>query len=94
LRLTLAAEHLGRPSLAETADCVDPKGMFDAFARCAAELDAWHKGGCVGPRPAGRLRRLEAPSMGPVSRALALAPYLLLHDPDGRPRQLRGTGRF
>ncbi len=97
LRLTLAAEHLGRPDgdLLETVgDCVEPEGMYAAFAACAAELDAWHEGGCAGPRPPGRLRRMVAPSMGPVSRALALAPYLVLHDPDGRPGPLRRTERF
>jgi phosphatidylserine/phosphatidylglycerophosphate/cardiolipin synthase-like enzyme len=94
LRLTLAAEHLGRDSLDEVADCVDPRSMYDAFARSAAGLDAWHDGGRGGPRPQGRLRRLQPPKVGPVSRALALAPYLVLHDPDGRPGPLRGTGRF
>jgi phosphatidylserine/phosphatidylglycerophosphate/cardiolipin synthase-like enzyme len=97
LRLTLAAEHLGRPEgeLLETmVDCVDPKGMYDAFARSAAELDAWHSSGRVGDRPTGRLRRLRAPSVGPVTRLAALPPYLVLHDPDGRPGPLRGTDRF
>jgi phosphatidylserine/phosphatidylglycerophosphate/cardiolipin synthase-like enzyme len=94
LRLTLAAEHLGRSSLAEMSDCVDTREMYDAFARSAAELDAWHAGGRVGPRPPGRLRRLEPPKVGPVARALALAPYLVLHDPDGRPGPLRGTDQF
>ncbi len=101
LRLTLAAEHLDRPfdpevdegddaSLLEVmADCVDMAGMFSAFEQAAAGLDAWHHGGCVGPRPPGRLRRLAPPEMGPLERTLALAPYLALHDPDGRPRPLR-----
>ena len=101
LRLTLAAEHLDRPfdpevdegddaSLLEVmADCVDMAGMFSAFEQVAAGLDAWHDGGCVGPRPPGRLRRLAPPEMGPLERTLALAPYLALHDPDGRPRPLR-----
>jgi phosphatidylserine/phosphatidylglycerophosphate/cardiolipin synthase-like enzyme len=94
LRLTLAAEHLGRSSPEEVADCADPRRMFEAFERSAAELDAWHEGGRVGPRPPGRLRRLEPPSVGPVARALALAPYLVMHDPDGRPGPLRGTDEF
>ncbi|HET6563599.1 MAG TPA: phospholipase D-like domain-containing protein [Marmoricola sp.] len=95
LRLTLAAEHLGRSfSPGSMSDCVDPEGMYDAFARCAAELDAWHEGGCVGPRPPGRLRRLGATSLGRVSQVLARPPYLVLHDPDGRPGPLRGTDQF
>jgi phosphatidylserine/phosphatidylglycerophosphate/cardiolipin synthase-like enzyme len=101
LRLALAAEHLDRPfdqevdptdtaSLLDVmADCVDAKGMFDAFAEAARQLDAWHEGGRQGPRPAGRLRRLEPPEMGRVARAFALPQYLLVHDPDGRPRPLR-----
>jgi phosphatidylserine/phosphatidylglycerophosphate/cardiolipin synthase-like enzyme len=100
LRLALAAEHLDRPvppggsPLDTVADCVDPAGMFDAFAQSAARLDEWHAGGRVGPRPPGRLRRMQPPQLGPVTRTLALAPYLLLHDPDGRPRPLRRTDGF
>ena len=62
--------------------------------RRAAALDAWHAGGQVGPRPPGRLRRLQPPELGRVTRALALAPYLLLHDPDGRPKPLRKRDEF
>jgi phosphatidylserine/phosphatidylglycerophosphate/cardiolipin synthase-like enzyme len=99
LRLTLAAEHLDRSAdpatLAEVmADCVDPVGMFDAYARVAEGLDAWHESGRTGPRPAGRLRRLSPPELSRRSRVLALAPYLLLHDPDGRPRPLRRRNGF
>ena len=78
----------------ELADCVEPAGMFAAYAETAAALDAWHAGGRSGPRPPGRLRRLEPPRLGPVRRALATAPYLWLHDPDGRPRPLRRRDRF
>ncbi|MET0930012.1 MAG: phospholipase D family protein [Aeromicrobium sp.] len=92
LRLTLAREHLDRTD--DLDDCVDPHGMFDAFAATAAELDRWHAGGRVGDRPPGRLRRLEPPQIGPVRRALASIPYRVVHDPDGRPRSMRGTDRF
>jgi phosphatidylserine/phosphatidylglycerophosphate/cardiolipin synthase-like enzyme len=102
LRLTLAAEHLDRSfvegdddSLREAvADCVDPRGMFDAYARTAAALDEWHHGGRQGERPPGRLRRLRTPELSWVERALALPPYLTLHDPDGRPGPLRKQGGF
>ncbi|MET1060734.1 MAG: phospholipase D-like domain-containing protein [Nocardioides sp.] len=100
LRLTLAAEHLDRmPSSAddlldELADCVEPAGMFSAYADCAAALDAWHAGGRVGPRPPGRLRRIDPPSLGRATRALATVPYLTMHDPDGRPRSLRRRDAF
>ncbi|MDX6327218.1 MAG: hypothetical protein QOK15_3572 [Nocardioidaceae bacterium] len=85
LRLTLAAEHLDRPA----EDCADPARMVTAFAESAARLDAWYDGGQVGARPTGRLRRLKPPHLGPLARALALPAYLVLHDPDGRPRHLR-----
>ena len=93
LRLTLAAEHLDR-SPDDLGDCVDPAGMFEAYAECAAQLDAWHEGGRVGPRPAGRLRRLEPPELGLLERALAMPAYLVLHDPDGRPKPLRRSDGF
>ena len=76
------------------ADCVDPAGMFDAYAAPPSALDAWHEAGRAGPRPPGRLRRLSPPDLSPLSRVLALAPYLLLHDPDGRPRPLRRRNGF
>ena len=76
------------------ADCVEPAGMFAAFAEAAAPLDAWHAGGQVGPRPPGRLRRLEPPGSAGSTRALAIVPYLLVHDPDGRPRPLRRRDAF
>jgi len=102
LRLALAAEHLDRShvegdddSLREAvSDCVDPKGMYDTYKRTAAALDAWHEGGRRGERPPGRLRRMQPPELGVVARALALPPYLAVHDPDGRPRPLRKQGGF
>ncbi|MCD9197963.1 phospholipase D family protein [Aeromicrobium wangtongii] len=91
LRLTLAAEHLDRD---DVRDCADPSVMFETYARVAADLDRWHASGRVGVRPAGRLRRLEPPRLGPVQRLLAAIPYRVVHDPDGRPRPIRGTDRF
>ncbi len=95
LRLTLAAEHLDREvdddsSLLDVmADCVDAPGMFAAYAETARRLDDWHAGGRVGDRPPGRLRRLQEPELNQLTRAAAMVPYLLLHDPDGRPKPLR-----
>ncbi len=99
LRLTLAAEHLDRPAPEEAgfgpvADCVEPEGMFRAYAECAAALDRWHDDGCRGPRPPGRLRRLPPPDLGPLARLLATPAYLVLHDPDGRPGPLRKRDEF
>ncbi|MEO7352072.1 MAG: phospholipase D-like domain-containing protein [Marmoricola sp.] len=99
LRLTLAAEHLDREvdddSLLEVmGDCVDASAMFTAYDEAARRLDEWHSGGQVGDRPAGRLRRLQPPDLSRIERAAATAPYLLLHDPDGRPKPLRRKGGF
>jgi phosphatidylserine/phosphatidylglycerophosphate/cardiolipin synthase-like enzyme len=99
LRLRLAAEHLDRhvdsaSLLAVMGDCVEPDGMFEAYQKGAAALDAWHEGGCVGARPPGRLRRIQPPHLSRLARALALPVYLTVHDPDGRPRHLRHSDRF
>ena len=95
LRLRLAAEHLEREVddpddlLTVMADCLEPAGMFAAYAQSAARLDAWCDGGRVGPRPAGQLRRLQPPELGPLARTFARVPYAVVHDPDGRPRPER-----
>ncbi len=97
LRLTLAAEHLDREAddlSAAMADCVEPADMFATYAASAARLDAWRDGDRTGPRPAGRLRRIEPPELGLLARAVATLPYALLHDPDGRPLRLRRTHDF
>ena len=95
LRLTLAAEHLGRgEDLAEVDDCVDPRDMYVVYEQTAARLDEWYAAGRVGPKPPGRLRRLGPPRMSPLTRALALPAYLVLHDPDGRPGPLKKRDEF
>ena len=94
LRLALAAEHLDRGPQDPMDDCIDPAGMFQAYAESAAALDGWYAGGRVGPRPPGRLRRLRPPKLSRVSRALALPAYLWVHDPDGRPKPLRRRDAF
>ena len=94
LRLTLAAEHLGRDPDDAMSDCAEPGDMFAAYAAVADALDSWHAGGRRGPRPAGRLRRLEPPDLKPMTRALASGPYRWIHDPDGRPRSLRRRDEF
>ncbi len=68
--------------------------MYAAFRDSAARLDAWHAGGRVGPKPAGRLRAIEPPKLGFVKRTLALPAYLVMHDPDGRPGPLRKKDEF
>ncbi len=101
LRLTLAAEHLDRLEQVESegldvvmADCVDPQGHVDAYAESADRLDAWHAGGKIGPRPAGRLRRLPFPPISAFERRWARVPLDLVHDPDGRPGPIRGGREY
>jgi phosphatidylserine/phosphatidylglycerophosphate/cardiolipin synthase-like enzyme len=99
LRLTLAAEHLDREvdddSLLEVMqDCVGAPDFFSAYDESAHRLDAWHDGGQQGERPAGRLRRLKMPELSRLERLAAIVPYLLLHDPDGRPKPLKRERRF
>ncbi|HEY3528380.1 MAG TPA: phospholipase D family protein [Nocardioides sp.] len=101
LRLVLAAEHLDRleevseRGLEETvADCVEPAGMFDAYAATAAALETWHRGGCVGDRPPGRLRPLPLPRISGWARRWAGPVLGIVHDPDGRPRSISGGTRY
>jgi phosphatidylserine/phosphatidylglycerophosphate/cardiolipin synthase-like enzyme len=101
LRLTLAAEHLDRldevasGALREVmADCVDPAGLYDAYAASAARLEAWHDGGGVGERPPGRLRPIPLPPLSRAARLLARVPLDVVHDPDGRPGPLRGKAQY
>ncbi|MGW6980661.1 phospholipase D family protein [Streptomyces sp. NPDC054932] len=101
LRLELMREHTGGGVGAEVgggsgaADVLcDPVSAFDAFARSAAELDAWHGGGCRGPRPPGRLRRYVPQELAMTQRVLATPLHHLLVDPDGRPLGMRIRGGF
>jgi phosphatidylserine/phosphatidylglycerophosphate/cardiolipin synthase-like enzyme len=94
LRLRLAAEHLGREvgedDLEDVmADCLDAGGTFRAFEETARALDDWHRAGRAGARPPGQLRRMQPPDLSLFERAVSSIPYLLLHDPDGRPRPLQ-----
>ena len=104
LRLRLAAEHLGRlqelddpdgQDLREVVpDCVEPEDMVATYAACADALEAWHARGRLGPRPPGRLRRLDVPDLPLRTRVWARLPLRVLQDPDGRPWQLRRGRRF
>lgn len=90
-RLRLMREHL---DAADDTGLLDPVSAFEAFRSTAAALDAWHAGGCVGPRPAGRLRAYVNPHVALWERALGKVAYKFADDPDGRPMRLRGTDRF
>jgi phosphatidylserine/phosphatidylglycerophosphate/cardiolipin synthase-like enzyme len=92
VRLRLAAEHLRRA--ADDADLVDPARAFEAWRSAAGALDRWYAGGCVGPRPPGRVRPHRPDPLPRWAGWWARIVYRLVVDPDGRPRELRRTGRF
>jgi len=91
LRLELAHEHLG---VVDDTDLENSSSSFARFAQSAAQLDAWHRAGRVGPRPPGRLRAYRQPQLSPVTRAWATPLYRLLYDPDGRTRSMRRANRY
>jgi phosphatidylserine/phosphatidylglycerophosphate/cardiolipin synthase-like enzyme len=101
LRLTLAAEHLDRlGDVAERglheamADCVDPAGMYDAYAASAESLEQWHREGRPGARPPGRLRPIPLPRLSRMTRLWAKVPLDVVHDPDGRPGPIAGGTQY
>ena len=82
LRLRLLREHLDRD---DDAGLIDPVEAVAHMQSAAAALDAWHEGGCVGPRPPGRLREHRVAPLPRWQRVLAGVPYRTIIDPDGRP---------
>ena len=89
------AQAVGEHGLeAAMADCLDPAGMYEAYASHAAELEAWHAGDRRRERPPGRLRVLSMPHLTGRQRAWAAVPLDLVHDPDGRPKALRKADRY
>lgn len=99
LRLELMREHLdahgGEGAAAWTPEALcDPRTAYDAFRESAAALDAWHEGGCRGPRPPGRLRRYDPPRLSGAQRLLATPLHRALIDPDGRPFMMRRRDGF
>jgi hypothetical protein len=95
LRLRLAREHLDRAADgSEDDDLLDPERFVAALLESAAALDAWHDGGCRGPRPPGRLREHRPERVSRLTRLWAAPIYRLLDDPDGRPIRLRLSRSF
>ncbi|MGY1812721.1 phospholipase D family protein [Blastococcus sp. SYSU D00820] len=95
LRLRLAREHTDRAEDgSEDDDLLDPARFVATLEAAADALDAWHAGGCQGPRPRGRLRHHEAERLSLTTRLWATPVYRLLDDPDGRPLKLRLRGDF
>lgn len=73
---------------------LDSAAGFAELARRARALDAWHAGGCAGPRPPGRLRR-HRPRPVPWWAAWWAEPlYRTVVDPDGRRISARLRGRL
>ncbi|MGV8967998.1 MAG: phospholipase D family protein [Cellulomonas sp.] len=95
LRLELAREHLGLDDDDRAGtDLADPVRAFAAFARVAAELDAWHAAGRRGPRPSGQLRRYTQEPLSRWTRVWASPLYRILYDPDGRSVRMRRARLF
>ncbi|GAA1302330.1 phospholipase D family protein [Pseudonocardia xinjiangensis] len=93
LRLELMREHLDRPP-GDDDDLVDPDSAVRAVDAAADALDAWHRGGRVGPRPPGRLRRHEPERLPLRTKLWAVPVYRLVYDPDGRPWRSRLRNRW
>jgi phosphatidylserine/phosphatidylglycerophosphate/cardiolipin synthase-like enzyme len=93
LRLALTREHLDRVD-GDDADLRDAHALFDAFAHCAAALDAWHGSGRLGSRPAGRLRSYRNQRLSRLTASWAEPLYRVMYDPDGRPLSLRRRREF
>jgi phosphatidylserine/phosphatidylglycerophosphate/cardiolipin synthase-like enzyme len=92
LRIELAAEHLGFEPDDERLE--DARSWSDAFRDVAADLDAWHSAGRIGPRPPGQLRRYTQPPLSVVTRLWADPLYRAVYDPDGRSPTMRLRRRF
>ena len=91
LRLDLTREHLGLDAI---GDLTDPLRTFAAFARAAADLDAWHDAGRHGPRPPGQLRNYFQAPLARLTQAWAFPAYRLIYDPDGRNGRMRRAQSF
>jgi phosphatidylserine/phosphatidylglycerophosphate/cardiolipin synthase-like enzyme len=101
LRLNLAAEHLDRLDEVDDrgleptmSDCLDPAEMYAVYAAHADALDEWHASDRRQPRPPGRLRRLPMPHLTQRQQRWAALPLDLIHDPDGRPPELRRSDGY
>jgi phosphatidylserine/phosphatidylglycerophosphate/cardiolipin synthase-like enzyme len=90
-RLRLWREH----AATEDDDALlDPASGFAALAERARALDAWHDGGCRGPRPPGRLRHHSPEPVPQWAAWWSRLLYATVVDPDGRPRLMRYRGRL
>ena len=90
LRLELWREHLG----SESDDMLDPVAGFELWRESADRLEHWYETDRKGPRPPGRVRHHDPGRNRPLQDRWAALAYRYFLDPDGRPRRLRGSGRF
>jgi phosphatidylserine/phosphatidylglycerophosphate/cardiolipin synthase-like enzyme len=91
LRLALLREHL---CVNDEIGLIDPAMAFDRARSSADALDAWHRGGRIGPRPAGRLRTHRPTPVRWWERGWTRPVYGAFFDPDGRPRAMRRADLF
>jgi phosphatidylserine/phosphatidylglycerophosphate/cardiolipin synthase-like enzyme len=91
LRLRLWREDLATN---DDAGLLDPIQGFERWRSAADALDAWHAGGCTGPRPPGRVRVHRPRPVPSWQRVWAWPLYRSVVDPDGRPVRLRRKHLF
>jgi phosphatidylserine/phosphatidylglycerophosphate/cardiolipin synthase-like enzyme len=92
LRHQLWAEHLGLDQ--NDPQLHAPEDGLKLWNAAADALDHWHEKGRRPPRPTGHVRHHTSKEVPRLQRLWADPANRLLIDPDGRPRQLRGTTRF
>jgi hypothetical protein len=78
----------------EEEKLVDPVQWFDTLKASADALDEWYAGGEVGARPPGHLRVHPRDHIPPSRRPFLHFLHAWVLDPDGRPRNLRSSGRY
>ncbi|MFH5877377.1 phospholipase D family protein [Arthrobacter sp. NA-172] len=92
LRLQLWAEHLGLDQ--NDPRLHDPAAGLELWNAAADTLDRWHETGRSSIRPTGHVRHHTPEPVPPLQRLWADLISRIVVDPDGRPRQLRGTAEF
>jgi hypothetical protein len=94
VRLALLREHLDRAADgSEDSALADPVAAVGEIISAAATLEDWHKSGCRGTRPPGRLRPHKTERVDPLTRLWAEPAYRMIYDPDGRSYRDRILGR-
>jgi phosphatidylserine/phosphatidylglycerophosphate/cardiolipin synthase-like enzyme len=92
LRIRLWAEHLELDE--DDPRLLDPAAGLRLWNSTAAALEGWHGAGRDSRRPAGRVRHHTTQAVTRLQRLWADPVNRIVVDPDGRPRELRGTDEF